>query len=182
MTTRDAQRSGLLRQFRTVIASIRTRLTPPEAYARRLGVRIGRDCRISTRSWGSEPWLIEIGDHVHVTSGVSFVNHDGGVWVFRNEMPDFYVFGRIRIGDNTYIGNDTMILPGVTIGADCVIGARSLVNKDVPDGTVAAGVPVRLVSTTAEYKAKMLPLRMRARPLTSESLPLEKEIRREVLR
>jgi acetyltransferase-like isoleucine patch superfamily enzyme len=52
-----------------------------EAYARSLGFKIGKDCRIATVNWGTEPWLIEIGDHVHVTSGVQFLTHDGSVWV-----------------------------------------------------------------------------------------------------
>jgi len=69
-------------------------------YARKVGVEFGKGCVLSTRYWGSEPYLIEIGDHVHITSGVSFITHDGGVWVFREKVPDFDVFGKIVIGNN----------------------------------------------------------------------------------
>lgn len=48
-----------------------------QEYARHLGVKIGKDCRIYIRDFGSEPWLINIGDKVTVTHGVRFINHDG---------------------------------------------------------------------------------------------------------
>ena len=51
----------------------------------------------------------------------------------------------IHIGDNVWIGADVTILPGVTIGEGCVIGAKSLVNRDIPAGMFAAGVPCRVI-------------------------------------
>src|SRR5690606_38437325 len=87
----------------------------PLQYARKVGVKIGNRCRISTRYFGSEPYLIEIGDHVQVTAGVKFFTHGGG-WLFRDELPYFDCFGKIKIGNNVYIGNNCLIMPGVTIG------------------------------------------------------------------
>jgi len=127
----------------------------PEAYARSIGVKIGKNCDIATRNFGSEPFLITIGDHVQVTTGVSFVTHDGGVWIFRDIDPTFDVFGKIKIGSNTYVGNNTTILPGVTIGENCVIGACSLVTKSIPDNTVTAGVPCRFISSKEDYYKNM---------------------------
>lgn len=49
----------------------------PIKYARYKGVHIGDECRIYIRSWGSEPFLISIGDNVTITSGVKFITHDG---------------------------------------------------------------------------------------------------------
>ena len=60
----------------------------PVSYARRIGVRVGRDCRligIDRATFGSEPYLVSIGDHGTITDGVRFITHDGGVWVFRKE-------------------------------------------------------------------------------------------------
>jgi len=116
---------------------------------------MGNYCRVATRNFGSEPFFIEIGDHVYLTSGVSFITHDGGVWVFREEDPTFTVFGKIKIGSNTYIGNNTSILPGVTIGNNCVIGACSVVTKSIPDNVVAAGSPCGYICSTDEYHERM---------------------------
>jgi len=144
------------------------RLLGPMRYARRLGVTIGENCRISTYSWGSEPYLIEIGNHVHVTLGVKFVTHDGAVWVFREKIPDLDVFGKIRIGDNTFIGNNATILPGVTIGRNCIVGAESVVTKSVPDNTVVAGNPAKFVTDTESYLKKIAPLNAKTKLLNRE--------------
>jgi acetyltransferase-like isoleucine patch superfamily enzyme len=132
----------------------------PEAYVRSLGVGVGRDCRfikLDLGMFGSEPYLIRLGDHVTITAGVRFVTHDGGVWVFRDKYPDIDVFGPIVIGNNVFIGMDSMILPGVTIGDDCVIGAGSVVSRDVPSGSVAVGTPARVVRSVAEYLERIAP-------------------------
>ncbi|MCC5936789.1 MAG: acyltransferase [Lunatimonas sp.] len=126
-------------------------LINPVFYARRLGVDIGFNCRIATDKFGSEPYLIKIGNNCSITRGVTFVNHDGGVWIFRKDNENFDIFGKIVIGNNVYIGNETTILPGVTIGDNCVIGASSVVTKSIPSNTVAAGAPIRYICKTEEY-------------------------------
>ncbi|WIG61817.1 MAG: hypothetical protein OJF49_004566 [Ktedonobacterales bacterium] len=122
---------------------------------RRAGMRISPDCRIIGRRtvWGSEPYLIEIGKHVTISNDCIFVTHDGGTWVFR-DRPEFRGvarFGTIRILDNCFIGARTIILPGVTIGPNAVVGAGSVVRKDVPPGEVHAGNPARFITTVEDY-------------------------------
>ena len=51
----------------------------PERYARRIGVKIGRNCRVGMPNWGTEPYLISIGDHVTISCDVIFLTHDGGI-------------------------------------------------------------------------------------------------------
>lgn len=141
----------------------------PIGYARRLGVQVGAGCRfidIDGATFGSEPYLVRIGDHVTVTAGVRFVTHDGGVWVFRERDPDVDVFGPIRIGSNVFIGIGSIVLPGVEIGDDCIIGAGSVVSHSIPPGTVAAGVPARVVRTIEEYWTRVSPRVMRIRSWT----------------
>lgn len=125
-----------------------------EKYARHIGVKIGIDCAIATRNFGSEPYLVEIGNHVQITNGTKFFTHGGG-WVFRHQYPNIDYFGKVLIKDNVYIGNNTMIMPGVTIGNDVIIGAGSVVTKSIPDGKIAAGNPARIVGETAAFVGKI---------------------------
>lgn len=126
-----------------------------EVYAQKMGVKIGKNCVISTRFWGSEPYLIEIGDYVRITSGVRFFTHGGGR-VFRKEYPDMDFFGKIKIMNNVYIGNGAYILPGVTIEDNVVVGAGSVVTKSVPSGSIIAGNPAKIISSFDDFKTKCL--------------------------
>ncbi len=122
-------------------------------YSKYLGIKFGKKVRIlHFPRWGSEPFLIEVGNHVTITRGVAFVNHDGGVALFRGETPGLNVFGKIKIGNNVFIGINSIILPGVTIGNNVVIGAGSIVNKDIPDNVVVAGVPAKIIKSIDDYK------------------------------
>lgn len=126
----------------------------PIGFARSIGVKVGDNCRfldIKSGTFGSEPYLISIGDHVTITHGVLFVTHDGGVWVFREQHPDIDLMAPITVGTNVFIGVYAVILPGVTIGDNCVIGAGAIVNHDIPAGHVAAGVPAKCIKTIDEY-------------------------------
>lgn len=130
--------------------------------SRKKGVKIGSGCLIGDMPiWGSEPYLIELGDNVKITSGVKFVNHDGGVHVLRNEwsdkhaaLPEADIFGIIKIGNNVFIGIGVTIMPGVTIGDNVIIGAGSIVTRDIPSNSVAAGIPAKVIRTIEEYYEK----------------------------
>lgn len=74
----------------------------------------------------------------------------------RNQYPNINVFGKIRVGNNVFIGANSMILHGVTIGNNVIIGAGSIVTKDIPDDVVAVGVPARVIKSLDEYKTKIL--------------------------
>jgi acetyltransferase-like isoleucine patch superfamily enzyme len=123
--------------------------------ARKTGVKVGNDCRfVGTIDFGSEPYLIEIGNHVSLTN-VTFVTHDGGVWVFRELEPNIDVVKPIIIGNNVFIGHGVVILPGVTVGNNVVIGAGSIVTKDIAAGLVVAGIPAKKVKTVEEYRKSL---------------------------
>jgi len=125
----------------------------PEAYARKVGVHIGKGCFISTRGWSSEPYLVFIGDNVQITRGVMIHTHGGGNAI-RHIIPDFDTFGKVVIEDGAYIGAYSQIMPGVTIGANAIIAAGSIVTKSVPAGTVVGGNPARYICTIEEYIEK----------------------------
>lgn len=123
------------------------------ATLRAMGVRIGARCRIYTANFGSEPWLIRIGDHVCVSNDVTFVNH-GLTWPLQDKYASLTAFGPIEIRDNCQIGVRVTILPNVTIGPNAIVGAGSVVTKDVPPDCVAAGNPARVICSMDEYEQK----------------------------
>lgn len=128
----------------------------PIAYAKKIGVNLGSNVKIyGLVSFSTEPWLITIGDGCHITDGVKFETHDGGTLIFRNEIPDLEITKPIKIGRECYLGNNVLILPGVTIGNHCIIGAGAIVSRDIPDNSVAVGVPARVIKTTDEYLEKI---------------------------
>lgn len=126
-------------------------------YLRFLGVRIGEGCSIYTipQNFGTEPWLIEIGNHVTLGNNVQLITHDGTSRLFRDKIPGMNRFGNrfdtIIIRDNCFVGNDAIILPGVEIGPDSAVGAGSVVTKTVPPGTIAAGNPAKPIKTLDQY-------------------------------
>lgn len=96
-----------------------------------------------------------MGSNVHITQGVKFITHDGGTLVFRNLIPDLEITKPITVGNDVYIGNNVMIMPGVNIGNKVIIGAGAIVTKDIPDNSVAVGVPARVIKTADEYFDKL---------------------------
>lgn len=122
-----------------------------ESYARSLGVSIGQGCRILIDDFGSEPFLVQIGDRVTITTRVLFLTHDGSTWLMRDERGRRQRYGKITIGSDVFIGAATVIMPGVTIGDRCVIGAGSVVTKCIPSGSVVAGNPARWMSTYDDF-------------------------------
>lgn len=124
-----------------------------EKYARYIGVKIGKDCLISTKKFSSEPYLVEIGNYCRIANNVGFYTH-GGLWSQRKKHKGLDYFGKVKVGDYTYIGDGAKILAGVTVGNDVIIGAGSVVTKSIPNGKIAAGNPARIVGDTVDFVNK----------------------------
>lgn len=123
-------------------------------YAKWIGVNMGDYVYIygnPRTMFGTEPWLITLGKHVHITRDVLFITHDGGTLLFRHLIPDLEITAPIVIGDYVYIGVRTIILPGVSIGNNCIIAAGSIVTKDISDNSVVGGIPAKVIKSTDDY-------------------------------
>lgn len=124
--------------------------------ARKLGLNAGADLNIyGDVSFGSEPWIITLGDRVYLTDGVKFITHDGGTLLFRKDVPDLEITKPITLGNDVYVGNNVLFMPGVTVGNKVIIGAGAVVTKDIPDNSVAVGVPAKVIKTADEYFEKL---------------------------
>ena len=108
-------------------------------FARKIGVTVGENCEFQKNiDFGSEPYLISIGDNVRITQGCKFITHDGGMWTLRKMklLENSDVFGKIVIGNN------------------CIVGCGAVVTHNVPDNTIVGGVPARRIKTIEEYYQK----------------------------
>ena len=120
---------------------------------------IGDNCNVMSRKIPLYAKLIKLGNNVRLASDVTFVTHDV-THVMLNANPTLNgaqfkeKIGCIEIQDNVFVGAGTTILYGVRIGSNVIVGAGSLVNKDIPSNSVVGGVPAKLISTFDEYIAK----------------------------
>lgn len=122
---------------------------------------IGSGCTIMERKVPLYSKLISIGDNVHLAAKVLLVPHDAIHLCLNNyeesqggETPIKEKIGCIEIGNNVFIGSNSTVLYDVKIGSNVIIGAGSLINKDIPDNSVVAGVPAKIIGTFDEFVKK----------------------------
>ena len=128
-------------------------------YLRKIGMKIGNETKIySPRNViidEQKPWLIEIGNNVQITDGVRILTHGYDWSVLKVKYGEvFGSAGKVKIGNNVFIGVNSTILKGVIIGDNVIIGANSLVNKDCIEEGVYAGNPVRYIMSLEDYRLK----------------------------
>ncbi|PWL55896.1 MAG: acyltransferase [Clostridium cadaveris] len=126
---------------------------------RERGAKIGKNVMIfdpkSTLLDVTRPYMIEIGNNVQITRGVIILTH-GYEWsVLKNVYGDILgSCGKVSIGNNVFIGMNTIILKGVNIGNNVIIGAGSVVTHNLNDNSVYTGNPAKFVMTLDEYYEK----------------------------
>nr|WP_321413142.1 acyltransferase [uncultured Allomuricauda sp.] len=146
----------ILKKITSVIKNYYHRLTMSGVeYARYLGVEVGDNCRILTSNFGSEPWLIKIGNKVTVTSGVRIITHDGATWLMEDEKGRREYFARVEVGDNVFLGLNSIIMPGVKIESNAIVAAGSVVTKSVPSGYIVGGNPAKIIAKIEDYENKV---------------------------
>lgn len=118
------------------------------------GLKLGKNAVVRNNvSFGSEPFLVEIGDETRIASGATFVTHSGATINVRKleGYQEVRNFGRIKVGKNCAIGSNSVILQDVEIGDNCVLGANSVLSESMPENTVYAGNPAKYVCEIEDY-------------------------------
>lgn len=122
----------------------------------------GEKCYYHPYKIPAEPQIVSLGNNVFIAADVSLITHDMSYEVFNHDpkLKDGTVLrtynGAVIIGNNVFIGAKAIIMPGVTIGDRCIVAAGSVVTKDVPDGSVVAGVPARVIGDYMSVYKKMV--------------------------
>ena len=130
------------------------------SYLRNKGMRIGRNTIIlspghSHIDEGRASW-IEIGDNCVLTYGVSIIAHDYSWSVLRKSHNIMAPTGggKVKIGNNVFIGVNSIILRNSSIGDNCIIGAGSVVCTSIPSNSVATGNPAKVIMSLDAYCEK----------------------------
>lgn len=133
----------------TLLAPINPRMVRPWVL-KKIGCHVGKDVFIGSDIWvdSGHADLITIDDHAHVTARTVLLCH-------KKELSDYcigddyaakaYMTAPIHLCKGCSTGTGTIILPGVTIGEGAIVGAGSLVSKDIPAWTIAVGRPAKVV-------------------------------------
>ena len=117
------------------------------------GLKMGKDCHVMGECIidPGHCWLIEIGDRVTLAPRVHILAHDAST----KRPLGYTLIGKVTIGNDVFIGAGTIVLPNTHIGNNVIIGAGAIVTKDIPDNSVAVGVPAKVIKTTGEYLEKI---------------------------
>lgn len=119
----------------------------------------------------SHTWHIEIGDDVTLAPGVHILAHDASTKIHLN----YTRIGKVKIGNRVFVGAHSIILPGITIGDDVIIGAGSLVSRDIPDRRVVAGNPAKIICTIDDFLSRKRD-EMKTSPCFGEEYTVRKNI------
>jgi acetyltransferase-like isoleucine patch superfamily enzyme len=107
---------------------------------------------------------VTICNNVQITNYVSILTHSShnairlfGIEYFTSDKyPELYNVGEIYIGENTFIGPHTLIMPGSKIGKGCIVSAYSFINGEFPDFSIIRGIPAKVVGDTREIDSDFL--------------------------
>lgn len=176
-----------------LVKNIYYKIHPPKQYTledwsakivedlRRKGAEIGNNVDIiDTMIDFGTPFMLKIGNNVTITN-CRILTHDASTKKFLG----YTKAGHVTIGDNVFIGADSVILPNTTIGNNVIIGAGAVVARDIPDDSVVIGNPCQVICSCREYienqkkRMEKLPVfDFAGKELNDDSRSIERELLR----
>ena len=117
------------------------------------GLKLGKNVEIIETFFfdPSHCFLISIGDNCTICPNVKLIAHDAST----KRVLGYTKIAKIDIKENSFIGDSTIVLPAVVVGPNSIVGAGSVVTKDIPPNMVAAGNPARVICSVDEYIRKI---------------------------
>jgi acetyltransferase-like isoleucine patch superfamily enzyme len=130
----------------------------PKKYLIRHGANIADDVKILAPFYEcGEPYLLSIGSGSWVAAEVHFLTHDGSprcAYRAQKIPTGTWRYGRITIGKNCFIGTNSILFPGISIGDNTIVGAGSVVTKSFPANVVVGGNPAHIICSLDDYAKK----------------------------
>ncbi len=138
----------------------------------------GDNVKYGTSSIPAEPYLVKIHNNIRISANVTFLTHDV-IWSMFRDCPKVshnedgskrefkFEMGTIEIFDHCMIGANTTILKDVKIGPYAIVGAGSVVTKDVPENSIVAGNPAKVIGSFTDLAKRRSENRLRATNLDS---------------
>ncbi len=140
-----------------LIARIKRKLWDADAiikYYRKTGMDIGNDCKIYSDINTTENYLVSIGNNVTISTGLKLVTHDNSVIKLTDKGTD--VFGKVSIGDHSFIGLNAIIMYGVTLHPYTIVAAGAVVTQSTEEeGLILAGNPAKVIGKASEFLKKV---------------------------
>ena len=151
------QSDQAMRKLKNILIDVLFLIGMRSVAARFIGVRFGHNVRLigaKRKYFGSEPFMIKLGSNVTISTEVQFLTHDGGVALFRSTHGPVDRIAPIEISDNVFVGCRCILLPGVHICSNVIVGAGSVVSKSIVKPGVYAGVPAKFICSLDDYYKK----------------------------
>lgn len=149
----------MLAKLKNIIFNENNKIQKLKKYLRNNGANIGDNVRIfdfnNTVIDIQNPHMLEIGNNVYITSGTKILTHDYS-WVVLSGVYGEILggVGKVKIGNNVFIGVNSVILKNTEIGDNVIIGAGSIVSGKIESNSVYAGNPAKKIMTLEEYYQK----------------------------